>query len=104
MYRHNFQGHPAPTQHDDEANSCLTLNTANARLALANLLDLTGHEIHTEYGRKIHRLTFKSGEVVNIEAGPHHVTVRGTDVTGYDAIAPPSITTFISDPASNRWR
>lgn len=104
MYSHNFPRHPVPRHNDEEANSCLTLNTGNARLALANLLDLTAHEIHTEYGRQIHRLTFKSGEVVSVEAGLHHVTVRGTGVAGCEAVAPPSITTFIGDPARKRQR
>ena len=104
MYSHNFPRHPVPTQHNDEANSCLTLNTGNPRLALTILLDLTAHEIYTEYGRQMHRLTFKSGEVVNIEAGLHHVTVRGTGVAGYDAVAPPSTTTFIGDPARRQKR
>lgn len=104
MYSSNFPRHPAPTQTDEEANSCLTLNTSSARLALANLLDLTAHEIHAEYGRQIHRLTFKSGEVVNIDVGLHHVTVRGTGVAGYDVVAPPSTTTFIGDPARNLKR
>ena len=104
MYRHNFARHPAPTQHNDETNSCLTLNTSNARLALANLLDLTAHEIYSEYGRQLHRLTFKSGEVVTVEAGLHHVTVRGTGVAGYDVAPPPSTTTFIGDPARTYQR
>lgn len=104
MYSRNFPRHPVPSHNDEEANSCLTLNTGNARLALANLLDLTGHEIHTEYGRQMHRLTFKSGEVVTIEAGLHYVTVRGTGGAGYDAVPPPSATTFIGDPARKQKR
>ena len=104
MYSRNFPRHPVPSHNDEEANSCLTLNTGKARLALANLLDLTGHEIHTEYGRQIHRLTFKSGEVVTIEAGVYQTTVRGKGVAGFDTVAPPSTTTFISDPARNWGR
>lgn len=104
MYSSNFPRHPAPTQTDEEANSCLTLNTSSARLALANLLDLTAHEIHAEYGRQIHRLTFKSGEVVTIDAGLQCVTVRGTGVAAYEAMPPPCTTTFIGDPAYKRKR
>ena len=101
MYSHNFPRHPASPPNTEEANSCLTLNNGGARLALSNLLDLTGHEIFSEYGRQVHRLTFKSGEVVHIEAGLHHVTVRGTGVATYDGMAPPPATIFIGDPARN---
>lgn len=104
MYSHNFPRHPVPSHNDEEANSCLTLNTGHARLALANLLDLTGHEIHTQYGRQMHRLTFKSGEVVTIDAGLRCVTVRGTGVAAYEAMPPPCATTFIEDPACKRKR
>ena len=49
----------------------------DATIGLTNLLDLDTHEIVREEGRQVHRLTFKSGHSVTIEANDQAVEVKG---------------------------
>lgn len=49
----------------------------DATIGLTNLLDLDTHEIVREDGRQVHRLTFKSGHSVTVEANDEAVEVKG---------------------------
>lgn len=89
-------------QTEDSA-SHLTLNTAHLQLGLSNLLDLQSHEIHQHDGRRVHRLTFISGETLEIETDGRTVNVTGRhiDFEGNDR-AP--YQTWLADPAARRPR
>lgn len=82
---------------DDNA-SHLTLNIASLQLGLSNLLDLQSHEIHTYEGRRIHRLTFNSGETLSIETDGRTVNVEGR-LINFDSNDQPPYQTWLSDPA-----
>jgi hypothetical protein len=79
--------------------SCLTINQAGAILGLKNLLDVVSHEISQERDKHIHRLTFKSGEILHIKADPRTVTIRGARIN-YDNDTHYPSTTILSDPAA----
>lgn len=55
----------------------VSFGTPDATIGLTNLLDLDTHEIVQEEGRQVHRLTFKSGHSVTIEANDKAVEVKG---------------------------
>lgn len=101
MNTYRFSRIPLHCYEPDNAASCLTINLPGAPLGLSNLLDLTEHEILEAPGRQVHRLTFKSGEVLYVNADNHGVTVRGARVNFQCHDHRPG-ETFISDPASSR--
>jgi hypothetical protein len=83
---------------ENNERSCLTINIPRACLALDNLLDLIRHEISHEMGRSTHRLTFKSGETLCIEADARGITVRGARIHFSPHPTQPS-STVLGDPA-----
>ncbi|WP_075122371.1 hypothetical protein [Pseudomonas chlororaphis] len=60
-----------------EAVDHVAFGKPDATIGLTNLLDLDTHEIVQEEGRQVHRLTFKSGHSVTIEANDKAVEVKG---------------------------
>jgi|GEM_PF-2839775 len=94
---HNKNTHMAALIENNER-SCLTINIPKAFLALENLLDLTQHEISHEVGRCMHRLTFKSGETLCIEADSREVTVRGSRIY-FKPHPTQTSSTVLGDPA-----
>lgn len=97
---HPFKLH-LPVQHSalcDQDQSCLTINIPGSPLGLDNLLDLVHHEIIHDQQKHIHRLTFKSGKTLHIEANQHWVTVRGAHIN-YRTPADNPSATMLSDPA-----
>ncbi|MCS3467671.1 hypothetical protein M2401_001396 [Pseudomonas sp. JUb42] len=97
---HKFKLHP-PVRHTslcDQAQNCLTINIPNSTLGLDNLLDLVRHEIIHEQQKHIHRLTFKSGRTLHIEADQQWVTVRGAHIN-YRTPADMPSATLLGDPA-----
>lgn len=95
-----FKLHPPLRQATlcDQDPSCLTINIPDATLGLDNLLDLVHHEIIQDQQTHIHRLTFKSGKTLYIEAGQHWVTVRGAHIN-YRTAPDAPCATILSDPA-----
>ncbi|WP_407313808.1 hypothetical protein [Pseudomonas sp. nanlin1] len=77
--------------------SCLTINQPGAKLALMNLLDVVSHEITDNQDHQTHRLTFKSGEVLMIDAKECWINVRGAYVSFHSDDHYP-LSTFIGDP------
>lgn len=82
----------------DQTQSCLTINIPGATVGLDNLLDLVHHEIIQDQQKHIHRLTFKSGKTLYIEADRQWVTVRGTRIN-YHTPADAPCATLLGDPA-----
>ncbi|MGV8916860.1 MAG: hypothetical protein ACOH2R_03495 [Pseudomonas sp.] len=90
-----------PVSASEAANTgCLTINQPGAMVGLSNLLDLVSHEISQEQGKKVHRLTFKSGHTLYLKSDTHSVTVRGPRINFDSDNAYPS-RTLLSDPAIN---
>ena len=85
----------------EDTASTLTLNIAHLQLGLCNLLDLQSHEIHHHDGRRMHRLTFISGETLNIETDGHTVSVNGKHIDFQGSDLPP-YNTWLSDPGRRR--
>ncbi|WPO99964.1 hypothetical protein SFA35_00785 [Pseudomonas sp. HR96] len=84
-------------QADDSA-SHLTLNLAHLQLGLGNLLDLQSHEIQQHDGRRIHRLTFISGETLSIETDGRTIDVSGRHIN-FEGSDHPPFQTWLIDPA-----
>jgi len=96
QYRY-FQQALRPTELSDRE-SCLTINQSGSPLGLINLLDLISHEIHQEDNQQFHRLTFKSGQTLCINANAQLITVRGSRVN-FHADSHYPYATYLGDPA-----
>lgn len=85
----------------DDPVSHLLVNLPDAQLGLRNLLDLQSHEISTAGGRRVHRLTFLSGECLQIESDGRVVSVEGRHISYSSCERRPS-ETWLSDPARDK--
>lgn len=82
--------------------SCLTINKSSAPIGLANVLDIVRHDISHENDLQFHRLTFRSGYTLCIEANSQNVTVRGSSISSADSLC--GTHTLLMDPGKSEAR
>jgi hypothetical protein len=81
----------------EEPSSHLLLNIPGTQLGVRNILDLYSHEIIQQGGRRVHRLTFNSGECLHIETDGRTVSVEGARIN-YASDARHPDETWLADP------